>query len=127
MKHILCITALVLGSAALAPAVAAPQIGIHVTVGTPPPPVRYEAAPRPHRGHEWIPGYWDWTGRRYVWVPGRWEKARAGHYYRRAEWRQGPRGWTLVRGGWQAHPRPHHVRTPPPPRAYTPHSHGPRR
>ncbi len=72
----------VVGIAALgalpAPAVAGGRVAIGI--GFAPPPPRYErVVVRP--GYVWTPGYWRWSGRRYVWVGGYYLRARPGHYY----------------------------------------------
>lgn len=66
-----------------------------------PPPLRREAVPAARRGHDWVPGYWNWNGRRHEWVAGHWEKVRPGYTYQRAEWRRDRDGWHLERGGWR--------------------------
>ncbi|MCC7175539.1 MAG: YXWGXW repeat-containing protein [Bryobacterales bacterium] len=39
----------------------------------PPPPPPYAArAAHARAGRVWVPGYYQWTGRRYRWVEGRW-------------------------------------------------------
>lgn len=80
------------------PAAARPDVLI---VREAPPPARAEKIPAARRGHEWIPGYWDWNGRRYTWVAGHHEKIRPGQMYHRPEWRKSRDGWELDRGGWR--------------------------
>ncbi len=102
MKSILAATAAVLiSAAAFAPAQAQAQGRTEVIVvhKAPPAPMR-EAIPAARRGHEWVPGYWSWNGRRYVWERGHYERVRAGYVYHRPEWRQDRNGWYLERGGW---------------------------
>lgn len=102
MKSILAATAAVLiGTAAFAPAQAQAQGRTEVIVvhKAPPAPMR-EAVPAARRGYEWVPGYWSWNGRRYVWERGHYEKVRVGYVYQRPEWRQDRKGWYLDRGGW---------------------------
>lgn len=102
MKSILAATAAVLiGTAAFAPAQAQAQGRTEVIVvhKAPPAPMR-EAVPAARRGYEWVPGYWSWNGRRYVWERGHYEKVRVGYVYQRPEWRQDRKGWYLERGGW---------------------------
>ncbi|AMO99341.1 hypothetical protein CAter10_1575 [Collimonas arenae] len=102
MKRILCAAALIaVSAAAFMPSQAMAQIGVNITIGTPPPPPRYEVVPPPRVGYVWAPGYWNWDGRRHVWAGGHWERARSGYLYDRPEWRQGPNGWELRRGGWR--------------------------
>ena len=62
---------------------------------------RHEAVPGARRGYDWVPGYWDWNGRRHVWVSGHWERDRPGYAYQRPEWRRDAKGWYLERGGWR--------------------------
>lgn len=102
MKSILAATAAVLiGTAAFAPAQAQAQGRTEVIVvhKAPPAPMR-EVVPAARRGYEWVPGYWSWNGRRYVWERGHYEKVRVGYVYQRPEWRQDRKGWYLDRGGW---------------------------
>jgi hypothetical protein len=80
-------------SAFAAPAYA--QISFNIVVAPPAP--QYEVVPAISHGNVWAPGYWGWSGERYVWVrgrpimqregyqwaPDRWE-ARGNHYYRTA-------------------------------------------
>ena len=103
MKSILAATAAVLiGTAAFAPAQADAAIRTEViVVHKAPPPLRHESIPAARRGHEWVPGYWDWNGRRHVWVSGHWERDRPGYAYQRPEWRRDAKGWYLERGGWR--------------------------
>ncbi len=77
-------------------AVAAPYVDIRVA----PPPARHEVVPAARRGHAWVPGYWDWRGRRHVWVAGHWERARRGYVYREPRWEQDGDRWRLRRGMW---------------------------
>jgi hypothetical protein len=88
-----------------------------------PPAPRVEAMPAPRVGYVWIPGAWDWDGRRYVWRTGRWEHGRAGHHWREDRWEQRNGGWVRVRGGWDREPVRHEP-PPPPMRHEPPHGHG---
>jgi hypothetical protein len=102
MKRILCAAALAaLSATAFIPSQAMAQIGVNITIGTPPPAPRYERVPPPRVGYVWAPGYWNWDGGRHVWAGGHWERARSGYQYSRPEWRQGSNGWELNRGGWR--------------------------
>jgi hypothetical protein len=103
MKSILAATAAVLiGAAAFAPAQADAAIRAEVVIAhkAPPAPLR-EAVPAARRGCDWVPGYWDWNGRRHVWVAGHFERVRPGYAYQRPEWRHDRQGWHLDRGGWR--------------------------
>ena len=57
-------------SALATPLTSVAQVGVQLNYG--PPPVRYEAVPAPRLGYVWVPGYWEWRGRRQVWVSGGW-------------------------------------------------------
>jgi len=58
-----------LAGGSLAAGVATPATAdIYVRIAPPAP--RYEAVPVVRPGWEWAPGYWNWSGRRYVWVKG---------------------------------------------------------
>lgn len=71
-----------------------------VIVQVAPPPPRAERVPRPRRGMVWVPGHWDWNGRRYVWRAGHWERARRGYRWREDRWVERNGGWVRERGGW---------------------------
>ncbi len=107
MKRILLtVAAAVISTAAFAPVAQAQHTRTEViVVEKAPPPLRREAVPAARRGHEWIPGYWNWNGRRYVWVNGHYERVRHGYVYARPEWRQSDNGWVMERGGWRNGPR----------------------
>jgi hypothetical protein len=90
------ITAACMGASA--PALAAPP-GAWVDVAPPRP--RAEAVPAPRRDYVWVPGYWNWTGRRHVWVPGTWMRERRGYVYGQPQWVQRDGRWELHRGGWK--------------------------
>jgi hypothetical protein len=77
-------------------ATAAPYVDVRVA----PPPPRNEVVPPARAGYAWVPGYWDWRGRRHVWVGGHWERARRGYVYRAPEWAQDGDRWRLRRGSW---------------------------
>ena len=103
MKRILLTAAAVLiSSAAFAPVQAVAQNRTEIiVVQKAPPALRSERIPAARRGYEWVPGYWDWNGRRYTWVAGHHERVRAGYVYARPEWRRDNNGWVMNRGGWQ--------------------------
>ena len=102
MKRILLTAAaFLISTAALTPVQAQSRTEI-IVVKQAPPALRVEKVPGARRGFEWVPGYWDWSGRRYNWVAGHYEKARAGQVYARPEWRRDRNGWVLERGGWRS-------------------------
>jgi len=88
-------------SSAVAPNVVyEPPAGPEVTVETAPPPPRVEVRPPQPPGAVWIPGYWQWSGRRHVWVGGRWSAPKAGMRWEADHWEHTGRTWHLVRGHW---------------------------
>ena len=103
MKRILfTVAAAIISTAAFAPVAQAQHSRTEViVVKKAPPALRREAVPAARRGYEWIPGYWNWTGRNYSWTKGHFEKVRRGYVYARPEWRHGDNGWVLERGGWR--------------------------
>ncbi|MDB5749019.1 MAG: hypothetical protein JWP72_3867 [Massilia sp.] len=104
MKRILLTAAAVLiGTAAFTPVQALAQNRTEViVVHKAPPALRTERIPAARRGFEWVPGYWNWNGRRYTWVAGHHERVRPGYVYARPEWRRDRNGWVLERGGWRS-------------------------
>ncbi len=120
IKPTLIAAALLLGSAAMAPAMA--QVDVSIVVGSAPPPLRLETMPPPRAGYIWAPGYWNWDGYRHVWLPGRWEPERHGMYFQQPLWIHSGSGWRLDRGGWvttRIGGRTY-VELPPPPPRYEP-------
>jgi hypothetical protein len=102
MKRLLLLmTALTIASAAALPLQASAQVNVTLSIGTAPPPLRYEAVPPPRSGYVWAPGYWDWNGHTHVWADGHWERARVGYAYVRPEWREDHGQWRLYKGGWK--------------------------
>jgi hypothetical protein len=102
MKRILftAVAAALLSTAALSPAQAQNRTEV-IVVHKAPPALRHESVPAARRGYEWVPGYWDWNGRRYTWSAGHYEKVRPGYVYARPEWRRDRNGWVMERGGWR--------------------------
>lgn len=97
-----------LGSILAVSAFGAPAQGqISIMIGTPPPPIRYEAVPvMPEPGYVWTPGYWAPVQGQYVWYSGRW--ARPPYYgaaWRSPRWVHEDRGWRYQRGDWDRHER----------------------
>lgn len=86
------------------------QVSFSLSVGTPPPPLRYEAVPAPRPGYVWAPGYWNWSGSRYVWIGGRWHHDRPGYVYVRPRWEHHDGRWVMRRAHWtrSSHWRGHH-------------------
>lgn len=70
----------------------------YVTIA--PPALRVEAVPADRPGYTWVPGYWNWNGRRHVWVAGTWVRARHGYAYTNPHWVERDGRWMLERGGW---------------------------
>lgn len=68
------------------------QVVIHT--GPPPPVIVERPGPPRHAGWVWIPGYYRWSGRRYVWVNGYWARPPRPH----AVWIPGR--WLARRGGY---------------------------
>ncbi|TAN06329.1 MAG: hypothetical protein EPN38_08730 [Rhodanobacteraceae bacterium] len=112
-RHLALIAALGLAAGGLgvyAPTAGA-QVSIGITVGTPPPPVRYEVVPPPRPGYVWAPGYWTWSGARYVWVGGIWHRARPGYVYYHPRWARDGNHWVMRGAYWGRDPHwrgPHH-------------------
>lgn len=90
-------------TAAFAPSAAA-QVSIGVTIGTPPPPLRYEVVPAPRPGYVWAPGYWSWGGSGYVWIGGTWYQDRPGYVYVRPRWVNDHGRWRMDRAYWGRDP-----------------------
>jgi hypothetical protein len=87
----------------LASAIAIPAFGqISVTIGNPPPPIRYEVRPAmPGAGYVWVDGYWGVHGGRYVWVPGVWQRPPyAGAYWSHPHYDHYSNGWQMHEGHW---------------------------
>ena len=84
------------------PAAARTHVAVGVSIGVPPPPVRYERVPGPRRGYVWAPGYWRWNAHahRHVWVGGNWVHARPGYRYHPARWVHHGRDWRYHPGRW---------------------------
>jgi hypothetical protein len=80
-------------------AASAPALS-QVYVQVAPPPPRTEVVPAPRRGYVWVPGYWDWRGKRHVWVNGTWVRERRGYHYAAPRWHERNGRWVLERGRW---------------------------
>ena len=64
--------ALLIGTSAFAPVQAQPhhQRADVIIIKKAPPAPRREAVPNARRGFDWVPGYWNWNGRRHDWWRG---------------------------------------------------------
>jgi WXXGXW repeat (2 copies) len=96
-------TKLLCSAAILSMSVAAPAWSqVHVYIGTPPPPIRYENRPPfPGEGFVWVDGYWGTVGNRYQWVSGRWDRPPyAGAYWSHPHYDHYDRGWQVHEGHW---------------------------
>ena len=91
--------AAIFAPAAITPAAA--QVGVNISIGTPPPAPIYEAVPAPRIGYVWAPGFWRWEHERHVWAPGHWIEGRPGHRWVADHWVEGPHGgWHHETGHW---------------------------
>ncbi len=89
---------LIAGAVGAAAGPASARVDVFVQVAPPPP--RVEVVPAPRRGWVWVPGYWDWRGRRHVWVAGTWVRERPGYRYFEPHWVERDGRWWLRRGHW---------------------------
>jgi len=78
-----------------------------VIVRVAPPPPRAEHVPPPRHGYVWVPGHWDWNGRRHVWVHGTWLRERHGYSYHEPAWVEHDGRWSMERGRWERGDRDH--------------------
>jgi hypothetical protein len=102
MKHFFIAAAFIAATTAIfMPEVAFARTSVDIVIGTQPPPPRYEVVPVAREGFVWIPGYWNWDGRRHVWAEGYWERAHLGQVYVQPQWLHDRYGWHLSRGGWR--------------------------
>lgn len=63
-----------------------------------------EQVPRPPGAgyHVWRPGYWNWTGVRYLWIPGMYLiEPRPGVVWVPGHWVARDRGWVWAGGYWR--------------------------
>lgn len=79
------------------------QVNIGISIGTPPPPVRYEVRPVfPGEGYAWREGYWAPYGGRYRWHRGLWVRQPfADAYYVRPAYDSDDRGYRYRPGHWE--------------------------
>ena len=91
--------ALCLAGGSLAAGVATPATAdIYVRIAPPAP--RYEAVPVARPGWEWAPGYWNWSGRRYVWVKGHRVHAHGHAHWVPDRWVESNGRWRREHGHW---------------------------
>ncbi len=102
IKSLLCISLLAASAGMMLP-MAQAQAQAVVAIRVAPPAPRMERIPPQARGYAWSPGYWNYSGHRYVWVPGRSIRVKHGYRsYSAPVWRQDPRGnWVRQEGGWR--------------------------
>lgn len=94
-------TLLALGIAAGSIATFAPvPAGAQIYVQIAPPAPRHEVVPVERRGYVWVPGYWNWNGRRYVWVAGHSVRGHRGAHWVPNQWAQDHGRWRMNRGHW---------------------------
>ncbi len=87
---------------ATAPTVYIPPPAYSVNVSEAPPAALQERQPpAPYAGAVWIPGYWHWSGHRYVWVVGTWSAPRSGYAWVPSQWQATHHGWKWVPGHWR--------------------------
>src|SRR5438067_12103438 len=72
-----------------------------------PPPPREEVVPPPRHGFVWVPGHWEWNGRRHIWMNGTWLRERRGYRYREPAWVEREGRWSMERGRWERADRDH--------------------
>jgi WXXGXW repeat (2 copies) len=70
-----------------------------------PPEVRIDQPTEVRTGYQWVPGYWDWRGRRHVWVAGTWVRERPGYVYVAPTWIEDGGRWRLEVGRWSRRDR----------------------
>lgn len=118
MRRLPLILAMVLGLGLAAPACGTSGYYVdnaYVEVDYAPPPTRAEVIPvRPGHAHVWVPGYWYWTGSRYVWHAGYWATPPArGHVWVPSGWVHHHGRYRYVPGRWSTPTRvPHHRYAP---------------
>ncbi len=84
----------------LAAGIANAQVVIHA--GPPPAVIVERPGPPLHAGWVWVPGYYRWSGARYIWVPGRWvNPPRRGVVWVPGRWVPRSGGYVYVAGYWR--------------------------
>ena len=86
----------------LAVPAASAQVGFGVTIGAPPPPLRYEVRPAsPGAGFVWTEGFYEPYNSGYRWHGGYWQRPPyEGAYYVHPHWDHYPDGWHQHEGYW---------------------------
>jgi hypothetical protein len=86
------------------------QVSFGVTIGTPPPPYRYEAPPPvPGPRYVWVNGYWVPEHGRWVWRHGEWRRPPYdGAYWAHPHYDHYPDGWHVHDGYWSNEDRSNH-------------------
>lgn len=82
-------------------------------VATPPPTPRYEVVDACGPRRQWVPGAWEWQGRRWRWRRGACERVRDGRTWVGPDWRGG-----VYRHGYWAPAPPPGAAVPPPAPVY---------
>ena len=84
-------------------AVSDPAGGVDVVyVQKAPPKAKTEVRPkRPNKNAVWVPGHWQWNGRKHVWKAGHWDKRPGGKTWAPGHWQKKPRGWVWAPGRWR--------------------------
>lgn len=91
----------ILLSVLLAGAVAAPAVAqVSINISIAPPQPQYEVVPVLAPNRVWAPGYWAWTGDRYVWVRGQAIMKRDGYRWAPDRWEQKGNGYYRQPGNW---------------------------
>lgn len=67
-----------------------------------PPKARVKVRPaRPGKAAVWVPGHWQWNGRKYVWKKGHWNTRPGGKTWAPGHWEKRSRGHVWVKGHWR--------------------------
>ena len=67
----------------------------------PPKPKVEVRSKKPNKKAIWVPGHWQWNGRKYVWKSGHWGVRPGGKTWVTGHWQKSPRGWKRVPGHWR--------------------------
>ncbi len=67
----------------------------------PPKPKTEVRTKRPNKKAVWVPGHWQWNGRKYAWKKGHWNARPGGKTWVPGHWNKKPRGWKWVPGHWR--------------------------